>query len=385
MKVRPLSWFSPIAPLRFALIGLCFCVGGSIVQPALGESSQTVLHVFDGTEGYVPTAGLQMNAAGELFGSNLGGGVGGSVFKLAPPSPGQTQWTWSVIQSWSGGGPGTVGSAALALTANGDLFGSGGGGQFNRGSVFRLAAPFAGTGEWNQTILYSFKGRDAGDGDTLSGGVLASPEGGWYGTAAYGGANNSGMVYKLSPPDMEGGEWTETILYSFNPRRDGSHPQSPLAADSDGNLYGTTTEEALGGGAVFRLSPPRAGSGGWTEKTQFRFAGGLDGGRASGKLLIGADGTLYGTAEFGGLYQRGVIFKLVPGANRASPWTQTVLHHFAGGVDGAKPRSGLVADGSGGFYGAASGGGLGGRGTVFHFLPTGPDGNDGELTTLHYS
>ncbi len=357
---------------------------GVLMGPlAVAAPTETVLHVFTGTEGYVPKSGLQMNAAGELFGSNLEG-VGGSVFKLSPPSPGQIDWAWQVVYAWSGNGPGARWSGALSVDTGGNLFGPASGGLDGAGAVFALNAPVDGASPWTQTILYSFAGRSTGDGDTPSGALLPAGDGGWYGTTAYGGASNSGMVYKLSPPDAEGGAWTETVLYSFNARRDGMHPQAPLIADAAGNLYGTTVEGGLGGGAVFRLSPPRRGSTAWTEKTLFRFTGGADGGGSSGQLLLGDDGALYGTAQFGGRFLRGVVFRLTPGATRSAPWTQTVIHDFAGGTDGGKPRSGLVPDGSGGFYGSASGGGLAGRGTVFQLQPASPDGEAWQLTTLHY-
>jgi len=51
--------------------------------------------------------------------------------------------------------------------------------------------------------------------------------------------SNCSAVYELSPGI--GGTWTETVLYSFSGQADGGAPQSDLAIDSAGNIYGTTT------------------------------------------------------------------------------------------------------------------------------------------------
>ena len=61
----------------------------------------------------------------------------------------------------------------------------------------------------------------------------------------------------------------------------------------------------------------------------------------------------------------GVVFKLSPGG------TETVLHFFTGGGDGALPQGGLIADSSGNLYGTTNGGGASGLGTVFKLSGTG--------------
>jgi hypothetical protein len=44
----------------------------------------------------------------------------------------------------------------------------------------------------------------------------------------------------MSPPQTKGGDWTETVLYSFQGGKDGYVPQGNLTFDSTGNLYGVT-------------------------------------------------------------------------------------------------------------------------------------------------
>src|SRR5207245_4095089 len=66
-------------------------------------------------------------------------------------------------------------------------------------------------------------------------------------------------------------------------------------------------------------------------------------------------GNLYGTSSQGGNDGVGVVFKLTP--NQDGSWTESVLHSFTGGTDGAYPESGLIFDQAGNLYGTTSVGG----------------------------
>lgn len=57
-----------------------------------------------------------------------------------------------------------------------------------------------------------------------------------YGTTAVGAGHGGGTVFELTP--HSGGNWTETILYSFSSNTAG--PYAPVTFDTAGNLYGTT-------------------------------------------------------------------------------------------------------------------------------------------------
>jgi len=98
---------------------------------------------------------------------------------------------------------------------------------------------------------------------------------------------------------------------------------------------------------------------------------GSDGRNPDGPLLRDKDGSLYGTTWFGGAENLGTVFKL------AADRTETALHSFAGGADGLYPRSNLIVDSSGDFYGVTEGGGANDYGTVFKIAP------DGTETVLH--
>jgi hypothetical protein len=123
------------------------------------------------------------------------------------------------------------------------------------------------------------------------------------------------MVFKLTPPD-----WEETILYAFTGGNDGEYPAGSLIFDAKGSLYGTTAGYPWGNqtganeGSVFRLTPPAVAGGAWTETTLHTFTGGSDGGIPTDGLLLKGD-ALYGTTTSGGPDAQcvcGVVFEITP-------------------------------------------------------------------------
>ena len=72
-----------------------------------------------------------------------------------------------------------------------------------------------------------------------------------------GGDSYEGAVWSLTPPAWPGRSWTEKVLHSFTGSDDGGNPVAGLVMGDDGTLYGTTT---IGGGngkfgTVFALKP----------------------------------------------------------------------------------------------------------------------------------
>jgi uncharacterized repeat protein (TIGR03803 family) len=117
----------------------------------------------------------------------------------------------------------------------------------------------------------------------------------------------------------------ENVLHSFsNNGRDGSSPLGGLIFDALGNLYGTTRYGGTyNSGAVFELMP-KAG-GGWSEKILYSFIdNNKDGVGPYASVVFDAKGNLYGTTCYGGTYGDGIIFELLPRAGGA--WTEKVLH-----------------------------------------------------------
>ncbi len=111
-------------------------------------------------------------------------------------------------------------------------------------------------------MLYNFTG--GADGAQPYSGVIRDSAGNLYGTTAYGGASGAGAVYKL---DATG---HETVLYSFTAGLDGGLPYAGVIRDSAGNLYGTNTfGGADGSGVVYKL----AAAGGYTVLYSFTGVG----------------------------------------------------------------------------------------------------------------
>jgi uncharacterized repeat protein (TIGR03803 family) len=95
-------------------------------------------------------------------------------------------------------------------------------------------------------VLHAF---DGADGQSPEAGVVVDKKGNVYGTTYLGGADDSGAVYEVAP------NGTDTVLYSFSGGSDGGYPQSSLALDTAGNLYGTTNQGGASGyGTVFKIA-----------------------------------------------------------------------------------------------------------------------------------
>ena len=146
---------------------------------------------------------------------------------------------------------------------------------------------------------------------------------------------------------------TFKVFHSFD-FSDGDSPNGGLIRDSAGNFYGTTQ---FGGssnrGLIFKLDAKG------DETILYTFTGGSDGGIPIGRVLRDSGGNLYGITSLGGdpTCSCGTVFELTKSG------TLKVLHKFTGGKDGAQnqaqPELGLVMV-NGDLYGSASFGGVSG-------------------------
>jgi hypothetical protein len=295
--------------------------------------------------------------------------------------------TEQAIHTFTGGT--TDGSnplSALIEDKSGNLYGTTltGGGNPNCspfgqscGVVFQLV-PVSGGG-WTENILYTFTGE--ADGGYSYNGLVMDAAGNLYGTTDLGGTptggcpgGTCGTVFELSPPQKQGGTWTETVLYSFCSEpgcTDGAYPQDRLALDEQGNLYGTTNVGGLQGGCntdgfagygcgvVFQLAHTKSG---WKENVLYTFVGGSDGGFPYAGLIADKAGNIYGTTNGEGNYGAGTVYELVRGTHG---WTENTLYAFTGGADGGNPVAALTIDSAGNLYGTAEAGGANYYGTVF--------------------
>jgi uncharacterized repeat protein (TIGR03803 family) len=219
----------------------------------------------------------------------------------------------------------------------------------------------------NQRILYAFERK--GDGGSPQASLFLSAKGDLYGTTFLGGdpSCSCGTVFKL----FLDGQFAP--LHQFT-GTDGANPAAGLIADGNGSLYGTTSQGGGGPsskGTVFKLTPPTEQPGHWTETTLHTFTGGEDGASPYGGLVVDKAGNLYGTTNRGGASNHGTVFLLDATGKEA------VLYSFTGSPDGAYPYGWLVHDDSGNLYGTTFEGGDSNYGTVFKLDATGKE------TVLH--
>lgn len=291
--------------------GPCIDTGCGVVFKLTNSGgiwNQTVIHSFTGGhDGYGPGAGVTVDSHGSVYGMTpTGGAYGfGIVYRLRPDRNGS--WTEKVIHTFAGAADGIGGSAGrLALDDAGNIYGlCTTGGAKGAGVVFGLTPTE--TGEWTETILYTFKG-EPGSGFPY-GALAADGKGNLYGTTYYAGKNDLGTVYRLS---RRNGVWTQTWLYSFKGGTDGSSPISTLAADAEGNLYGTTSEggTACGCGAIFKLTLSGTAP---AYSVAYRFKGPPDGAFVYNGMVANSKGTvLYGATVHGGVSNEGAIYMFTP-------------------------------------------------------------------------
>lgn len=332
-----------------------------------------VIHNFgSGTDGRYPLSSLIMDAKGNLYGTTYEGGSAGLgiVFETSPNGSGG--WTTTVLHNFRGGADGEYPFAGLVMDSAGNLYGT----TFSGGSSSIDCSGGCGTifetspngdGTWKTAVIHNF---DGVAGQWPCAGLILDGAGNLYGTTGAGGSHGFGVVFETSPNDSGG--WTTTILHNFGGSDDGQNPKAGLAFDAAGNLYGTTTGGGIAFlGVVFEMKPN--GSGGWTESVIHNFGQGLDGAIPQlGSLIFDGAGNLYGTCDLGGSHMLGAAFEMSP--DGSGGWTEKVIHNFGSGTDGVNPYSGLIFDGSGNLYGMTTGGGGDDDGTVFKMTPNGSGG-----------
>lgn len=207
----------------------------------------------------------------------------------------------------------------------------------------------------NFKVLYSFRGKPAGDGSLPHATLVRDSAGNLFGTTLLGGDTNNGTVFKL---DSSG---RETVLHRFAAGSNGAYPLANLVLDSAGNLYGTT---ARGGtfsqGTVFKVEA--AGN----ETVLHSFAGLPDSARPNGGLARDSASNLYGTTIVGGSANLGTVFKVDSNNHEA------ILHSFAGLGDEANPDAGLLRDSAGNLFGTTTMGGTNNMGPCSKWMHRAP-------------
>jgi uncharacterized repeat protein (TIGR03803 family) len=288
--------------------------GRSIVSASLSSWTEAVVHVFTGNDDGGPDpGGLIFDSAGNMYGPSFWGGSTGNNGVLFEFSPSGNNWVENVLYTFQGGTDGWGPHDIVADAGFDHLFGATHGGGNTGcdltgcGTIYELTRMGS---VWTKTTLHVFT--DGTDGAWPDAAPILDSAGNLYGTTP-GAFASTGTVWEMSP-SADG--WTFTTLHIFAGCTN-CGPYGGVTMDAAGNLYGTTfTGGSLGRGNVFKLSLV---DGQWTYTDLHDFTGGSDGGSPHGNVLLDSDGNLYGTTTQGGLYGlTGVVWEITGAASSSS-------------------------------------------------------------------
>ncbi|MBD0258160.1 MAG: putative Ig domain-containing protein, partial [Cytophagales bacterium] len=269
----------------------------------------TVLKHFNRSlDGGVPKGSLVQGTDGNYYGTTSEGGTNshGTIFRITPAG------VYTVLRHLKSLTDGGFPEGSLARGADGNLYGvTRMGGTNGAGTIFQLNPATHAYTVLRHLVL-------ATDGSQPSGGLLAAPDGFFYGMT-------SNRIFKINAAAHF------VVVHTLLSSAAGNAPKGSLVRGSDGFFYGTTSAGSTYNlGSVFKMSA--AG-----EVTVLRrFNGTTDGGRPSGTLVQGTDGAFYGTASEGGNFKAGTLFRVTSGG------VFSVLRHLNLATDGGTPLGGFV-------------------------------------------
>lgn len=204
--------------------------------------------------------------------------------------------------------------------------------------------------EYIQKTLMLFGDPDVRTGINPQGNLALGQDGRLYGTAGSG--TNYSTVFGIST-DGTG----FSVLHHFGDvAGDGKDPQDGVIEASDGVLYGTTQYGgSVNQGIVFKINKDGSGYQILREFQNYP----TDGANPRGGLIEGSDGMLYGSTFFGGAAV-GTVFRL----NKDGTGYSIIKSLSRRGAEGASP-SGVIEATDGFLYGMTYLGGSGQGGTIF--------------------
>lgn len=355
-------------------------------QPG-GSWTEQTLYTFQGgdTDGSGPSGKLVQSTGPQgqllLYGvTEYGGpGNGGIVYSLTAPASPNGPWTEEVLYFFNvqnvRSNPDGQNPETILMGAGGVLYGityAGGSvgchEDYGCGTIFSLTPPAAPGGAWTESVLCSTEGNGTPNSFVMGAdGVLygTAQSNGILSTACdFGQSGPCGTVFSLAPPQSPGGDWTLTVIFSFDGAT-GFIPYS-LAVGAEGVLYGSTFDN------VYSLAPPELPGGAWTQTVLADFKVTRFSGASPIAITPGAGGVIYGATADGGQYQCGSLFALAPPTSPGAAWTLKTLISVNPADQGVQVTGFVIGAGPHPtWYGATGGGEIAVNqwGTIFEFQP----------------
>jgi len=298
-------------------------------------------------DGWSPDGGLTQASDGNFYGTASQGGNGsqsqarGTIFRISPSGEFKLLFTFTA----DGNGDFSNGSqpfAGLVEGIDGALYGTTAtGGANDAGVVFKISK--AGTFK----VLHHFCS-EAGcaDGSTPFAPLALGNDGKLYGTASAGGSSSAGTIFRIT----DAGAFT--VLHTLNGSSDGSEPMGGLMQASDGNFYGGTNTGTNNLAAnLVRITP----GGDFAVVAPLPFLGNIQ-----GQLVQGANGKLYGNIQYDALF------------DVSAPDGVQLLLSLDSQQDGDSPlAAGLIQGSDGNLWGTSAGEGFGNYGVIYAITPDG--------------
>ena len=291
-----LPWGS-LFPANSNLYGMTYQGGnmnkGVIFSMDMDGSNFKLLREFDDihrNDGAEPFGDLILSNSTIYGMTSVGGDSGkGVIFSI-----GTNGSNFTLLHEFAGGDNDGAKPSGSFILSNTTLYGMAlEGGNSNKGVIFSI-----GTDGSNFTLLHEFAGGD-NDGAVPYGSLILSNST-LYGMTYQGGDDDVGVIFSIG---TDGSDFI--LLHKFaGGNDDGSLPYDSLIL-SNSNLYGTT---AYGGnsnkGVIFSIGTDGAN---FTLLHEFD---GINGSRPYGSLLL-ENSTLYGMTKGGGASDKGVVFSYI--------------------------------------------------------------------------
>jgi hypothetical protein len=218
----------------------------------------------------------------------------------------------------------------------------------------------------------------------LVGGLAADFEGNLYGTTALGGAYKAGVVFKLAKPATTGGAYKFSVIHDFDGASGGSNGGA-LVLDKSGNIYGAaifggnTSACTSGCGIIFELARPSSSGTAWNFSIVYSFQGYPVDGAWPSFLMMNGHGVLFGTTSIGGTGNLGTVFQLT---RSGSSWTESQLFDPSSSRVPCNPPGPITFDPSGNIFFKTLSGGRYNTGCVMELTPPIPPATNWNARTL---